>query len=477
MKKKIRILKLNILEYMILLLLLRCYATKSYYYESYFNIICWRFRLFLLLAVSFLSEIFTIMSSNIQISMLRPAKAEQTLNKSLLKDSKPTNIVQKPDKDATNEHFFTADTRAKILLTDISVDLKKKPREELQKVFDVYYKKLGKKKKVNLRKGNNKPKSQIQHLPEEPVSEPEPLLVPSDDLENKIDNHLQRSLSPVTVIDSRANSPTKGAFTFVHSPIYGPLKKVEIDPLTTEFRYIFKKYYKELPLYQPRVSKDRPVPSIEPATFSLNDEPIVETPKIRVSKYNYKETSKQKIHTVSKNFDESSGNIIKENGFTSLDERCYDIVPEDVIQRLIDILREFQSTSTKPTLAESSAIVAPIGTIAVPSTSRPVSAMNRNISSNISPLNNSCTTTGNIAGIETLFSKGKHLPRSASGKFGSSVTVFNSFDGSSSSGKLAPLLSAHTRPKSSENRKAVVQRAILTRTDPAKTWTIPEEYK
>ena len=327
-----------------------------------------------------------------------------------------------------------------------------------------------------------KTKKQTQHLPEsvpeqqqeqELEQEQEQLQVPSEDLENKIANHLQRPLSPMTVTDSRANSPTKGGFTLVHSPIYGPLKKVETDPSTTEFRFIFKKYYKELPLYQPRVSKDRPVPCIEPATFTLNDEPIVENPKIRVSKYNYKDTSRQRIHTVSKNFDESS-DIIKEKGITSLDKRCYDIVAEDVVQRLVDILREFQSANTKPTMAESSAIVAPIGTVTVPSSSRPVSAMNRNISSNISP---SCSVAGNIAGIETLFSKGKHLPRSASGKFGSNGTVINSFDGSSSSGKLAPLLSAHGRPKSSENRKAVVQRAILTRTDPAKTWTIPEEYK
>ena len=256
-----------------------------------------------------------------------------------------------------------------------------------------------------------------------------------------------------------------------HSPIYGPLKKVETDPLTTEFRYVFKKYYKELPLYQPRVPKERPIPSIDPATYSTDENAIEDILKIRVSKFNYKDTPKQKIHTVSKTFMKAYLN----KGYHRWLGRCYDIVSEDVVQRLVDILREFQSANSKSNIAESSPIVAPIGTVNVLTISRPVSAMNRNISSNISTLNSN-SVAGNIAGIETLFSKGKHLSRSSTGKVGSHFIEFNSFDGSSS-GKLAPLHSAHPRPKSSDNRKAVVQRAILTKTDPAKTWTIPEEYK
>ena len=309
-----------------------------------------------------------------------------------------------------------------------------------------------------------------------PVQKQEPLPLPSENLENNVENDVQRPFSPITAIDSIAKSPSlRGGFTLVHSPIYGPLKKVETDPLTTEFRYVFKKYYKELPLYQPRVPKERPIPSIDPATYSTDENAIEDILKIRVSKFNYKDTPKQKIHTVSKNFDESTDNISTKVTAAGLDDRCYDIVSEDVVQRLVDILREFQSANSKSNIAESSPIVVPIGTVNVPTISRPVSAMNRNISSNISTLNSN-SVAGNIAGIETLFSKGKHLSRSSTGKVGSHFIEFNSFDGSSS-GKFAPLHSAHPRPKSSDNRKAVVQRAILTKTDPAKTWTIPEEYK
>ena len=136
-----------------------------------------------------------------------------------------------------------------------------------------------------------------------PVQKQEPLPFPSENLENNVENDVQRPFSPITAIDSIAKSPSlRGGFTLVHSPIYGPLKKVETDPLTTEFRYVFKKYYKELPLYQPRVPKERPIPSIDPATYSTDENAIEDILKIRVSKFNYKDTPKQKIHTVSKTF-------------------------------------------------------------------------------------------------------------------------------------------------------------------------------
>lgn len=395
-------------------------------------------------------------NKGVQINILRPAKSEQTLNKVLLKADKPAVHLEAPE----NGGFFTADTKAQILLNDKVIDLQKKSREDMKKVFHIFYKKLGKRKKSAPKKGVKRTPSLLRQL----SSHTKPPTINTGSAE-------QPPFSPRG--ESRAFSPPKCETVYINSPVYGPLRKIEKDPAEDDFRQIFKKYYKELPLYKPRVSKDRLSSNdlkIDTAILELD---ISFDPKPTNRKEKSKETLKSSIYSISKTINEGSADskrILHEPN----EDVCYDVTAEDVVQRLIDILAEFKMGVEGIERPESPVVISPLGAVTIPTISRPASAMNTNINSNIKSSSNN-NPVGNMSSIESLFSAGKHLPASKA-RPGTAGNIANNSIGGSSSGKLLPLMSK-PRPKSSENRKAVVQRAILTKTDPAKTWTIPDAYK
>jgi len=391
------------------------------------------------------------------MKMIRPPKANKDLFNSLLKGEKHDPRGHITNVEVDGDGFFAADCRAKKLLTNPHTEIPNKVQEDLKKVMKIFnrrvieskkHKKLKmptqrSKKKLDSAKSNNlEIDASIDAVPEVSLSEP---------------------ISP------------NNKFVTLLSPCYGPLKKLTKNPEETEFRYIFKKYYKELPVFQPRISKDRLPSTIEPV---INEPSSLEP----IRKH------KPPHHIVNKSSTENKAKDEKDNK-----HEWKQIEGVDIVDRLIEILCEFQEESHQKNINSSNnlhstispAATAPVGigvsavggsNGGVPTISRPASAMQSQISSNIN-LHLGTHGNTNIVSIESMFSAGKHLP----------TTITRPTSSSSTPNKPPlPVLTHSQRPKSAlpsvshdhlEVRKAVVQRAILTRTAPAKSWTIPDEYK